>query len=78
MEESTLALIILALLIGIVIYQSKSDHLTIQLLVSRFIKLIVKIVLFIKEVLSVCANKFREYNWNLIEQHEQPLETNGK
>jgi hypothetical protein len=58
-------LVILGLLIGVVIYQSRKEKLTMKLYLKRFSRLIVLIINYFKDV-GVCAGqKFREINWDL-------------
>jgi uncharacterized membrane protein len=58
-------LVLLGILFGIVIYQSRGDKFSIQLYMNRFSRLIMTIFTYFKDVGVCAANKFRTINWDL-------------
>ena len=65
-------LVILGILIGVVIYQSRKEKYNPRLYLERFSRLIVIIINYFKNV-GVCAGqKFREINWDLTYQRTVP------
>lgn len=57
--------IIIILLFIVVIYQGRKSNFSLQLTFQRFIKLLVKIFNYFKEVGLCMAIKFREIDWDL-------------
>lgn len=70
MEEYVISLlVILGILLVIVIYQSRHDKPAVKVYLQRFVKLLLLIFNYFKEV-GVCAGKsFREINWDLTKVH---------
>ena len=64
MDLLWIAIIILVVLFMIVMYQSRVDRPTLDVYVSRFFRLIVIIMVYLKDVSLCAATKFREVNWD--------------
>jgi len=57
--------ILIVLLVGVVIYQSRKDKPDIKVYFSRFSRLVITILSYFKDVGLCAAQKFRQINWDL-------------
>ena len=64
-------LILLVILFGIVVYQSRQDKPSLRLYLQRFSRLIITIFTYFKDVGVCSATKFRAINWDLTSTNEE-------
>ena len=70
--------LIMAILISVVIYQSRKDKPEIKTYLYRFSRLIVILLNYFKEVGMCTAIKFRNINWDLTAPKTVPTQLNQK